>query len=323
MSTTKSVVRGRVDPNIKMTGKTVLITGANAGLGFVSSIDLARRGARVIMACRNMSKAQAAKQRVEEQSGSDNVHAMMLDLSSFASIREFAEQFKEKEDRLDVLMNNAGVMMCPQWATSDGFEMQFGTNHLGHFLLTNLLLDLLKTSSPSRIVIVSSTAHYQAGNNLFWDDLNLKKNYTAVKAYAHSKLMNVLFSRELSKRLEGTGVTSYSLHPGVVDTELARHIGNLPDPTFTDRIISCCFPCCKCFLISPDDGAQTQIYCAVAPELANETGMYYTDCKVKRESKAARNDEFSKRLWDISLELTGLNDSSPATSDRPSPDKLI
>ncbi|XP_039272891.2 retinol dehydrogenase 14-like [Styela clava] len=316
----KTVQGGMVNENIKMTGKTVLITGANTGMGLATAIDMGKRGARVIMTSRNMDRGNEAKDTAVKESGSENIIVKQLDLSSMESIRVFADDINKTESKLDVLINNAGVMMCPQSKTKDGFEMQFGVNHLGHFLLTNLLLDLIKKSAPSRIVTVSSAAHYKyLGAAIHWDDLNLEKNYTPTTAYAQSKLMNVLFSRELSKRLEGTGVTSNSLEPGAVKTDLQRHVGTHENPTFMDRIMGWANSLTRRWWRTPEQGAQTQIYCAVAPELEGVTGKFFANCKQTGESNDAKRDDFAKRLWDISEEYTGLKQKSEEQQKTESP----
>lgn len=189
-----------------------IITGANTGIGKENAIDFARRGAKVYIACRDVQRGEDALKDIKTASGSDKVFFLQLDLASLDSVREFSRKFHELESQLHLLINNAGVMMCPKALTKDGFEMQIGTNHLGHFLLTNLLLDLLKASAPSRIVNVSSAGHTMSDINK--DDLMSEKSYSKLKAYAQSKLANVLFSTELAKKLEGTGVTVNSLHPG-------------------------------------------------------------------------------------------------------------
>uniref|UniRef100_A0A672J6R7 Retinol dehydrogenase 12, like n=1 Tax=Salarias fasciatus TaxID=181472 RepID=A0A672J6R7_SALFA len=185
----------------RLDGKTVVITGANTGIGKETAIDLSKRGARVIIACRDMEKAKAAVKETIESSGNDNVVCKKLDLSDTKSIREFAEGINQDEAKLNILINNAGVMMCPYGKTADGFEMQIGVNHFGHFLLTYLLLDLIKKSTPARIVTVSSIGHTWGSIHL--DDINSEKNYDKNKAYYQSKLANVLFTRSLAKRLEG------------------------------------------------------------------------------------------------------------------------
>ncbi|KAI8511302.1 hypothetical protein Bbelb_104020 [Branchiostoma belcheri] len=206
----------------KLDGKTVIITGSNTGIGKVTAKDMARRGARVIMACRDLTRAEAAASEIRQETGNENVVVEKLDLASLASVREFATKINEQEGQLDILINNAGIMFCPQWKTADGFEMQFGTNHLGHFLLTNLLLDKIKASAPSRIVVVASLAHESGRMN--FDDVNMTNNYSTSKAYSQSKLANILFARELARRLEGTKVIVNSLHPGIIETELQRNM---------------------------------------------------------------------------------------------------
>ena len=206
----------------KLDGKTVIITGANTGIGKETAIDLARRGARVIIACRSAEKGEEALMEVRAKSGNDHVVFRRLDLASLESVRQFASKVLEEEPTIDILVNNAGVMACPYSKTEDGFEMQFGVNHLGHFLLTNLLLDRLKESPAARIVNVSSTAHRRV-DAINFDDLNSEKSYNRMAAYGQSKLANILFTRSLAKRLVGTSVIANCLHPGVIRTELGRH----------------------------------------------------------------------------------------------------
>ncbi|MBN3277866.1 RDH13 dehydrogenase, partial [Polyodon spathula] len=253
----------------RLDGKTVLITGANIGIGKETAQDLARRGARVIMACRDMDKASEAAEEIRQKTGNGNVVIKKLDLASLESVRHLAEEIQHEEERLDLLINNAGIMMCPKWKTEDGFEMQFGVNHLGHFLLTNSLLDLLKKSSPSRIINVSSLAHEKG--QIHFDDINLDKDYDPYKSYRQSKLANVLFTRELAHRLQGAGVTANSLHPGVVNTALGRHIS--PTIALWKRIIFA--PFILLLLKTPWQGAQTTIHCAVAEELEHTSGLYF------------------------------------------------
>lgn len=214
---------GQYTKDTRIDGKVVIITGANSGIGKETAIDLAKRGGKVYIACRNQQRGEDALKEIKEESGSVNVFFLQLDLSSLESIRQFSKKFHEMETQLHILINNAGVMACPRALTKDGFEMQIGTNHMGHFLLTNLLLDLLKQSSPSRIVNVSSLFHWYGRINR--EDLNSEKSYWKWIAYGQSKLANILFTRELSKKLEGSGVTANVLHPGAVRTGLTRDIG--------------------------------------------------------------------------------------------------
>lgn len=291
---------GRIcNSKVRLDGKTVLITGANTGIGKETALDMAQRGARVIIACRDMTKARVVADEIRQRSGNGNVEVKKLDLASLKSVRDLAKDIEKNEPRLDILINNAGIMMCPKWVTEDGFEMQFGVNHLGHFLLTNCLLDLLKKSAPSRIVIVSSLAHEKG--QIHFDDINLDNGYRREKSYRQSKLANVLFGKELAAQLQGSGVTVYSLHPGVIRTELGRHLfSTLPR---WKRIIA--MPIMM-LIKTPWEGAQTTIHCAVDENLANESGFYYSDCARKTPAPQAQDDAAAKKLWDISASMVGL-----------------
>ncbi|XP_016118426.1 retinol dehydrogenase 14-like [Sinocyclocheilus grahami] len=268
-------------------------------VGHKTFINLHCSGARVILACRDMGRANRAADEVRKRSGNGNVIVKMLDLASLQSVRALAKDVQQAEERLDILINNAGIMMCPQWKTEDGFEMQFGVNHLGHFLLTNLLLDLLKKSAPSRVVNVSSLAHETGKIN--FDDINLEKNYDAHTSYRQSKLANVLFTRELAVRLKGTEVTTNALHPGVIHTELGRHL--LPSLPLWKRLL---FLPLFFFVKTPWQGAQTTIYCAVNESLQNTSGLYYSDCAPKEAAPQGRDDAAARRLWDLSASMVGL-----------------
>uniref|UniRef100_A0A665SXV7 Si:dkey-23o4.6 n=1 Tax=Echeneis naucrates TaxID=173247 RepID=A0A665SXV7_ECHNA len=281
---------------VRLDGKTVLITGANTGIGKETSRELAQRGARVVMACRDLTRAERAAEEIRQTTGNGNVVIRHLDLASVYSVRQFAKDFLETEDRLDVLINNAGVMMCPKWLTEDGFETQLAVNHLGHFLLTNLLLPKLKSSTPSRVVNVSSIAH--RGGRIDFDDLFFgRRLYSPLDSYRQSKLANVLFSRELARRLKGpckqrsqtysqvttntdlrscltcptgVGVSSFCLHPGVIRTELGRHVqGWFPLLGMLLSIPS------LLLMKTPHQGCQTSVYCAVTPGLEARSGRYF------------------------------------------------
>ncbi|XP_061414468.1 retinol dehydrogenase 13-like isoform X1 [Lethenteron reissneri] len=284
----------------RMDGKTVVITGANTGIGKETAVDLARRGARVVLACRDEGKAQAAADEVRQRSGNSDVVVERLDLASLASVREFSRRLHDTEKRLDVLVNNAGLMRCPKWKTEDGFEMQFGVNHLGHFLLTNLVLDMLQKSAPSRVINVSSLAHTRG--KIHFDDINLDQNYNPGTSYNQSKLANVLFTRELARRLQGTGVTVNSLHPGVVKTEVGRHV--------LDGVAAwkCAmlYPLVLLLLKTPPQGAQTSIYCAVAEELEDVSGLYFSDCAPKDVAPQGKDDDTARRLWELSARMVGM-----------------
>ena len=284
--------------NSTLNGMTVIITGSNTGIGKETARDLARRGARVILACRNVQKAKEVAKKIQDETGNKQVLVKELDLAALKSVRNFSNEIHETEERLDVLINNAGIMRCPYWKTEDGFEMQLGVNHLGHFLLTNLLVDMLEKSKSSRIVNVSSLAH--ARGNINFDDLQSEENYSPGLAYAQSKLANVLFTRELSKRLEGKGVIAVALHPGVVKTDLARHL-SISKSWLASTIL---FPLAWLFFKTPTQGAQTSIHCAVADDV--ESGLYYSDCKPKEPAAQGKDDGVAKKLWEVSADLVGL-----------------
>lgn len=279
----------------RLEGKTVIITGANTGIGKETARDLARRGARIVMACRDLERAEEAKQDIVEDTGNENLVIRKLDLSDTKSIRAFAELINKEEKQVNILINNAGIMMCPYSKTADGFEMQLGVNHLGHFLLTYLLLDLIKRSAPSRIVVVASVAHTWTGLRL--DDINSERSYDTMKAYGQSKLANVLFARSLAKRLQGTGVSVFSLHPGVVQSDLWRH---------QHQCIQVAVKIFRIFTKTTVEGAQTTIYCAVEPGLESQSGGYFSDCAAARCSRAASDDDSAQKLWEISCNLLGI-----------------
>ncbi|KAK5921513.1 hypothetical protein CgunFtcFv8_018871 [Champsocephalus gunnari] len=288
----------------RLDGKTVLITGANTGIGKETSRELAARGARVVMACRDLTRAETAAEEIRQTTGNGNVVIRHLDLSSLYSVRQFSKEFLQTEDRLDILINNAGVMMCPLWLTEDGFETQLAVNHLGHFLLTNELLPMLKSSAPSRVVTVSSIAH--KGGQVHLDDLSFSsRSYSPLKSYRQSKLCNVLFSRELSSRSRGSGVSSFCLHPGVIRTELGRHVESwLP---LLGSLLS--LPSLL-LMKTPQQGAQTTLYCALTPGLEGKTGGYFSDCAEKEVAPEGRDDFMARRLWEESARLVGLKDVS-------------
>jgi NAD(P)-dependent dehydrogenase (short-subunit alcohol dehydrogenase family) len=282
----------------RIDGKIVVITGANAGIGKETAVDLAKRGGKVYIACRDIKRGEDALKEIKERSNSDNIHFLQLDLASMDSVREFSRKFHEAENQLHILVNNAGIMACPKGKTKDGFELQLGTNHLGHFLLTNLLLDLLKSASPSRVVVVSSLAHEWA--SLDREDLMSDHSYSRVGAYYRSKLANNLFTYELSKKLQGTGVTANCLHPGLVVTEITSHLGMF---AVVRRFFE---PLETQILNTPKEGAQTSICLAVDPDLAEVSGKYFVDCKEAKASSDSTNNELAEWLWKKSEELVGM-----------------
>ncbi|KAM8714251.1 hypothetical protein ACLKA7_014394 [Drosophila subpalustris] len=281
------------------TGKVVIVTGSNTGIGKETVLELARRGATVYMACRDESRAEKARNEIIKETNNNNVFFRELDLASLESIRKFVEGFKKEQDKLHILINNAGIFRGPRRLTKDGFEMQMGVNHMGHFLLTSLLIELLKKSAPSRIVNVSSMAHTMV--TLKIDDLNSEKSYNETVAYSQSKLANVMFTRELAKRLKGTGVTVTALHPGVVDTEIFRNTAILQS-----NIVQYFFkPLLWPFIKTPKSGAQTTLYAALDPALEGITGEYFSDCKPKKVADAATDEKASRILWQESEKWTG------------------
>jgi NAD(P)-dependent dehydrogenase (short-subunit alcohol dehydrogenase family) len=256
-----------------LSGRIYIVTGANSGSGFATSEQLARQGAHVVAACRRVDAGKQAFAELGNVRGS--VEVMELDLASLASVRHFAEAFLAKYDRLDGLVNNAGVMGTPKGRTEDGFETQFGINHLGHFLLTELLLDTLKASAPSRIVCVSSVAHVgtrdQVGE-IHLDDLNFEKRpYDRSRAYTQSKLANVLHALDLSRRLEGTGVSAFSVHPGWIRSNLARHMM----PVWVQNTVMRPFSG-PLGLVSWKEGAQTTLHCLLDDDVPQHSGEYFS-----------------------------------------------
>ncbi|MBN3305981.1 RDH13 dehydrogenase, partial [Amia calva] len=301
------VTGGTCPSKAKIKGKTVVITGANTGIGKETARELARRGGRIIMGCRDMMKCEEAAKEIRGDTLNRNVYARQIDLASLKSIREFAEKIIQEEERVDILINNAGVMRCPQWKTEDGYEMQFGVNHLGHFLLTNLLLEKLKKFAPSRIINLSSLAHVVG--DIDFDDLHWeKKKYDTKRAYCQSKLANVLFTKELATRLQGTGVTANALHPGVVATDLGRHSG-MHQSQFSSTVLG---PLFYLLVKTPTQGAQPSVFLAVAEELAGVTGKYFDVLKEKEPAPQAQDAEAAHQLWQVSARLVGLEQAGPA-----------
>lgn len=279
-----------------MNHQTVIVTGANSGMGLATTVELARQGAKVIMVCRSESRGKAALAEALSRSGSRDIELMLCDLGHLASIRSFAEEFKQRHDVLDVLVNNAGVVAVKRQLTMDGFEMDLGVNHLGHYLLTRLLLDALLEAEQGRIVNVASGA-YKAGK-IHFDDPFLEHGFNAIKAYAQSKLANILFTGELSERLKDTRVTANSLHPGAVGTQ----IGVNRDTGFGKSVLAMLRP----FFLTPEKGAETAIYLASAPELKDVSGQYFYKKKPQKLKPKAEDRESAKHLWTWSEQQVGL-----------------
>ncbi len=273
-----------------------MVTGANAGIGKATAKGLARMNAELVMVCRNQQKGEAAKEEIIDDTGNQQVTLLLADFASLQSVRELADTFRNRFHALHVLINNAGAFYSNLGYTEDGVERQFAINHLAPFLLTNLLLDMLKASAPSRIVNVASDAHYKGRMN--FDDLNLANNYNGLQAYAQSKLANVLFTRELARRLEGTNVTANALHPGVVSTSIGQKHAKL--------LHNLIWGAARLFMTSTQNGADTPIYLASSEDVGRVSGKYFENRKIVDPSGEAQNFDHARRLWEISEELTGL-----------------
>ncbi|XP_063837629.1 retinol dehydrogenase 11-like [Ostrinia nubilalis] len=296
----------------RLDGLTAIVTGCNTGIGKETVADLYKRGARVIMACRDINKANTAKDQIEHAAGTDKKGVLVvekLDLSSLKSVREFADRISASENRIDILVNNAGVMMCLEGKTEDGHETHIGTNHLGHALLTLLLLPRLKENDASRIVFVSSYLHAKHVVDL--EDMNFEKTrYDPYTAYCRSKAANILFSKALAmelKKRDISNVTTYSLHPGVISTEIGRHFSE-SYMWGTSWLFAAIM---RLFGKSVKCGAQTSIYCAVDEACAAESGLYYSECAVTTPSKQCRDDEFAAKFWDWTIKTLDFHSYDP------------
>ena len=275
-----------------LAGKVALVTGANTGIGRVTAVALAQQGARIFVACRSAERARAVLEEIAALPGAGKAELLPLELGDFASVRQCANTFLARGLPLHLLINNAGLAGARGY-TKSGFELAFGVNHMGHFLLTQLLLDRVKASAPARIVTVASKAHYRA-RGIDWQAVRQPtRTTTALEEYGVSKLANVLFSAELGRRLADSGVTTYSLHPGVVATEVWRSV-----PWPFGWLL-------KLALISPEKGARTTLHCATSPGAAAETGLYYDECRLKTPSRVARDPELARTLWERSEQWVG------------------
>jgi len=280
----------------KLSGKVCLITGATSGIGEVTAQELARLGYRVVITARDQAKLESAIARIRLNSGSQVVTGLVADLSSQDQVRSLASKFIDQYDRLDVLINNAGAVYLRRTESVDGIEMTLAGNHLAPFLLTNLLLDLLKHSSPARIINVSSRAH--EGQVIDFDDLQYRKNYQFMRAYGKSKLANLLFTYELDRRLPGSEVTVNALHPGFVATNIGGNNGWL---------VRLFMPLIRLWAISPQEGAETSVYLASSSEVAGVSGKYFYQKHPVLSSAFSRDEDAARRLWDASVELTGID----------------
>jgi len=278
----------------KMNAKTILITGGTSGIGKAAATELARLGASVVITARDKEKGERIIREISEKTANPKVHMLFLDLASLVSVRHLAEKYSAKYDRLDVLINNAGGYFGYRNSTAEGFEYSFGVNHLGHFLLTNLLKEHL-ISSKARIINVSSDA--QMMGRIDFIDLMLERRFGGFRAYSQSKLANIIFTYELARRWGGSGLTANAMHPGAVGTNFGT--GARPAFRFLIKIG-------KPFLKSPEKGADTIIYLASSPEVEGINGRYFTRRRQIRSNARSHNRDTGKKLWDVSVELTGL-----------------
>jgi len=281
-----------------MQGNVCMVTGANSGIGKVTALELAKQGATVVMVCRNAEKGRAAQAEIKAQSGNEQVDLLLADFAVLQQVRELADTFRQKYQRLDRLVNNAGLFLNKRQESADGYEYTFAVNHLAPFLLTNLLLDMLKASAPARVVTVASEA--ERGARLDFDDLQLRQGFNGMRAYSNSKLANILFTYALARRLEGSGVTANCMHPGGVATNFAQN-------TWFGFVFKLFSP----FLRSPEEGAATLVYLASSPEVADVNGTYFKDKQPIRAAPIAYDEAVQERLWQVSAELVDLS-TAPA-----------
>ena len=283
--------------NTSMQGKACMVTGANSGIGKATALGLAQVGANVVMVARDRARGEVAQNEVKAKSGNNSVDLLVADLSSQQSIRQLVENFKQHYEQLHVLINNAGVFMLTRRETVDGLEITFAVNYLAPFLLTNLLLDVLKASAPARIVNVSSEAH--ENGYIKMDDLQAKKNYRPFRAYGQSKLALVMFTYELARRLQGTGVTANCLHPGFVATNIGQ-----------SGVVPVARPVAKFVLsflgISPEEGAKTSIYLATSTDVEDVTGKYFVKSVISRSAPISYDESLQRQLWEESAKLVKL-----------------
>ena len=282
-----------------MKNQVCIVTGANSGIGEETALSLAKLGATVILLCRNYERGNITLKNIISESNNKNVELMLCDLSSQNSIFDFTSKFKNKYDRLNVLINNAGILLNKRTISVDGIENTFAINHLGPFILTNSLLNLLKSSSPSRIINVSSSAHYRTNFDI--DNLQGEKKYSSFDAYCKSKLYNVLFTYELSRKLAGSNVTVNCLHPGFIPTNLFAN-----SLFFYKAIVKILSP----ILIDAKSGSKTSTYLATSKDVENITGKYFVKCKPRKSSKISYDKSTSKNLWNISEKLINYNKSA-------------
>jgi NAD(P)-dependent dehydrogenase (short-subunit alcohol dehydrogenase family) len=279
-----------------MQGKTVVVTGATSGIGEVAALELAGKGARIVFIARDRNRGEATLAKLDAKAPGLSHKVHYADLSLVAEMKRVAVEIAASEPRIDVLINNAGAAFAQRQVTAEGFELTFALNHLSYFVVTAGLRERLLGSTPARIVSTSSTAHM--GMKIDLDDLQTKNGYSSLKAYGRSKLENILFTRELARRLQGTGVTANCLHPGVVATRFGHESGGVLQPFLKALQI---------FAISPEKGAETIVYLASSPDVANVTGEYFAKNKIARTSAAAQDMSVAAALWAKTAELTGVD----------------
>lgn len=280
-------------------GKTAVVTGANAGIGLETARGLAKAGATVVMCARSQAKGEAAVADVKKSTGRSDVELLLLDLASLASVRRAADELLSGGRPVHCLVNNAGLVLGTRQETEDGFESTFGVNHLGPFLFTHRLLDRIRESGPGRIVNLSSAAHRRTKGLDFDDLMRTARPYSAIAAYADSKLANVLFTRELARRLEGSDVVTHAVHPGVVRTRFGKD-GD------TGFLFGALISFAGMFFLSPEQGAATSLHVALSDDAASTTGEYWAKSKRERPTRAGRDDVAAGRLWTVSEQLVGL-----------------
>lgn len=289
-----------------LSGKTCIVTGASNGIGKAAATALASMGARVVMVCRDRQRGEAARAEIVGAAASDSVELLLADLSSQEEVRRLADEIRNRYDRIDVLLNNAGAVNTTRTTTVDGLETTFAVNHLGYFLLTDLLLDVVKASAPARIVNVSSAAHLRA--TIDFDDLQSERRYGAMRVYGQSKLANVLFTYELARRLEGTGVTANCLHPGVVATGFGHN-----NPGMFGTVLKLIRP----FLLDAERGAETSVHLAASPEVDGVSGQYFAKSRPTQSSPVSHDMAVAQRLWQVSEELTRTPAAATSTGAPP------
>lgn len=278
---------------MEFSNKIAIVTGATSGIGRETAKTMASLGATVVIPYRNSTKADSLKEEILHISKNAKLDFIQCDLASLQSIRDFARVFQNRYSQLHLLINNAGIWETKRKLSQDGIEMNFAVNHLAPFLLTNLLLDLMKSSAPARIINVASEAHRQG--KIYFDDIEMEKKYSSLRSYGQSKLANILFTKKLSQQLKGSGVTTNCLHPGVVSTNLF------------DKMPRILMAAMNLFMISPEKGANTTLYLATSPEVENLSGGYYSKSKPKKPSQDALRQDVADKLWGLSMDYVGLN----------------